>query len=275
MVTTTIDTHSRVERIKEYYQHSVEKLDLEQTNIYIKDSFQNMEKLSYKKALQKLREYVNNGHYGNVVENCFNILNEVPPRFSKVKEDLLYTFDETVKLLDEQNEIIEQLQEEISGYETEIEKYRDSIQKLERQIEDDKFNQLQTQINQLQMALVPQHTHKNQTINSNSIKSPNSYFTEDVDMIEDDEDIEPLTIQKNSKHNQLQQAHEEVLEHLKAEGLYPLHHQENTELVISNYKDMFEFTIPGYEDVTMEDIPQKILQLEYNLELEEGYYDTI
>jgi len=268
MSSKIIDIEGNLERIKEFFEFSANKLDFNSTKIKIKDEWGAEEIIEFKEAMKKLVTYYQNRKYPLVGENALFVLNSIPGRLYDVKEKLDESFEELVKMLDVQNQAIEELQEELQLKEGELKEKDDKIDMLREEMQNNKFEQMQQQINNLTMSLInPKSLH------SMPHKSPDSYFTEEIETpIGDDEPA--VQINPINDIPKIQQAHDEILEIMRGEGLYPLHKAEDLQRARETYIEMWSYVIPRY-GLDENDYPSFIDSLHSYKDKDDDYLDNV
>lgn len=262
-----VDVDAKLERIKEFMEFSAGKLNLENTKInLILDEIGNQsEPCSFPEGLAQIVDMHKNRMFEISSVNGIRILNDMPKRLLDVKEKLDQKFEDLLELVDEQNDVIENLKDEVSLKETEVKEAQDRVEALKEEINNNKFDTLQNQINNLTNTIMQQNFKGTQE------KHPDSYFSDPIEAPAG-EPIEEET--KDSKKENIQKCHEEILGLMKGEGLYPLH-KVDVNRAKETYQEMWGFVIPNYPELTLEDYPSFIDNLEDFANEDDNYLDSV
>lgn len=270
-----IDIEANLERIKEFFESYGNKLDFNSTKVRITDENGNIETLEFKEAKKRLDMYCNSYKYPLVAENCLFILGAIPGRLEMIKEKIDESFEELVKIIDTQNQVIDQLKDEIELKESDIKELEDKIELMKEEHQNNRFDNMQNQINTLMMQLMGRNAPNNSQNNVNfEGKHPNDYFNEEIETpIGDDidEDSEPLSVP--NPNSNVQKAHDEVLELIKGEGLYPLH-KVNPDLAKDKYIEFWTYVMMRH-NLDENDYPSFVDNLEDFSEEEDNYLDKV
>lgn len=262
-----VDVEAKLERIKEFRDYSSTKLDLQNQKITLfTDELGNTTNpLSFTEGINEIATMHKNRLFELSSLNGIRILNEIPGRMLDVKEKLDQKFEDLLELVDELNDAIENLKDEVSSKEAELKDAHDMAQQLREEMNNNKFDILQNQINNLTTTLMQQNTQTTQ-----QQKSPDSYFQEDIEK----QPVGELIEEDSSKKQEIQSCHEEIIELMKGEGLYPLH-KIDTKRAKETYLEMWGFVIPNYSNLSEKDYPEFIDNLEDYSNEEENYLDFV
>lgn len=266
-----LNIEANLERIKEFFEFSANKLDFNSTKVKVKNEWESEEILEFKDAMNKLVGFYKNRKFPLVADNSIFILNSIPGRLHEVKEKLDQSFEELIKMIDVQTQAIEELQEEIQVKEGEVKELNDKIQMLREEMQNNKFGQMQNQINNL-----TQHLLGGKPAQLPITKQPESYFTDEIDEgIGEDDDIPAVKIKPlKSQVSKVQLAHDEILNEMKREGLYPLHKVSDIQGAKEMYLGMWALVIPRY-GLSEDDYPSFIDNLGSYKHEEDDFLDNV
>ncbi len=264
-----INIEANIERIKEFLENYLSKLDFNSAKIRITDENGNIDTLEFKDAKAKLDKYYYAYKYPLVAENCLFLLGSIPGRLDIIREKIDESFEELIKIIDVQNQAIEEFQEELSMKESEIKELQDKIDFMKEETQNNKIDNLQNQINSLMTTLIGNNKTQN---NSNfEGKHPTEYFTEDIETPIGDDDFDSLSV--SEPNDNLQEAHNDVLELIKADGLYPLH-KINPEQAKEKYLEYWTYVMMKH-NLDESEYPSFIDNLEKYQDKDENYLDKV
>lgn len=257
-----INIDANVKRIKEFFEFSSSKLDFNNSKVKLVDELGNLSQYDFQEAKKILDVYYKSHKYPLVAQNSLFILGAIPERLQLVNEKLTESFEELIKLLDIQNQSMEELEDEIALRDSEIKDLELKLEILKQDTTNDKFNILQSQMNSFMSALIG---NNNNNLQKNS-KFPSDYFTENIETQTEEENI-------SINESNIQKTHNDVLNHIKEENLYPLH-KINPDLAKIKYKELWMFLSPKY-DLNEEDYPKFIDNLSDYSDKDDDYLDEV
>lgn len=282
------DTEAVIERAKDFFNRSLSNLVLDNLEIDWKDLNEKVITIDFPDFFKHCQKKYEQRKYQEVAKNTYGIIKNLYRELKTIKKELEADFRDLVREVDNMDQYLQNYETDIENLNAEIIRKNSEITDLKEQLRQIEVKNINQRIDTMHMMLmgiasgkgIP-HEYFDDKVLQNVAEVNNipkqelqNHFVDSDKKVEEVKE-EEITESENKepKKVRLQKCHEQILEYLKEEELYPIHKINPTE-ASSYYRNVWENLYFQY-DLQEADLPEFIDFLEYYKDKPDEYLDVL